>query len=660
VKKFTLKKSYAAQAALLASLCLVGGTANALDLCAGEFTKTVAGQAITMWGYALGGDTAVPLGVCDGVLSSPGPEIRVLDTDPSLTIILTNTLAETTSLVIPGQAMPDGSAPVFWPTGSAFEGRVRSFSTEAPAGGIASYTWSAFKPGTYAYHSGTQPSLQSQMGMYGAAIKDFAVGQAYACPLANPTCSSYNNEVVLFYSEIASALHDDPVTGLPLPTPARPLNYHPDYFLVNGAPFTDKLSATIAAGSAGQTTLVRMINMGIEQHLPVFQGLYLDVIAEDGNLYPHKRRQHTVMLTPVKTKDALVTPNGQGTHAVYDAAMGLSNAGASPGGMLAFLEFGASTSTTVAVDDSYTTDEDVPFSAVAGDLTTPGVLDNDTNPVEAILVASPASGTLLCEVVTDPNVGGELCADGSFTYTPAQNFNGNAAFTYKASTDSNTATATITVIPVNDAPIADPNGPYLANVNVPLTLDGTGSSDPDGDPLTYSWDFDYDGLTFTEDATGATPTHTYVLAGTFRVALIVHDGTEPSALAETKVDVTVGVNIPPVAEPDFAEMQKVTTSVCDQTTGITILVTGNDFDPDADPLAPNNGIDTSTVVITEPPNRGGTATFIGNGNVLYCPKKNFKGQEIFSYTVDDLNLDDNGDPAPATSNQADVSINVLK
>ena len=653
MKKFTLKKSYVAHGALLASLCLASGAVNALDLCAGEFTKTVAGQAITMWGYALGGDTVLPLGECDGALSSPGPEIRVPDTDAGLTINLTNTLGVETSLVIPGQAMPDGSAPVFFTDGHGND-RVRSFTTEAPAGGIATYTWSAFKPGTYAYHSGTQPSLQSQMGMYGAAIKDFAVGQAYECPLANPTCSSYNNEVVLFYSEIASALHD------PTPTPARPLNYHPDYFLVNGEPFTDKLSATIAAGSAGQTTLVRMINMGIEQHMPVFQGLYLDVIAEDGNLYPHRRSQHTVMLTPVKTKDALVTANGSGTHAVYDAAMGLSNAGVSPGGMLAFLEFGASTSTTVAVDDpatagAYDTNEDVLLSIAA-----PGVLGNDTNPVEAILVASPPSGTLSCVVATDPNFGGELCTDGSFDYTPAANFNGNEAFTYKASTDSNVATATITVIAVNDAPIADPNGPYVANVNVPVTLDGTSSSDVDGDPLTYSWDLEYDGVAFTEDATGATPTHTYVLAGTFRVALIVHDGTEPSALAETTVDVTLGENIPPVAEPDFAEMQKVTTSVCDQTTGITILVTGNDFDPDADPLAPNHGIDTSTVVITEPPNRGGTATFIGNGNVLYCPKKNFKGQEIFSYTVDDLNLDENGDPAPATSNQADVTINVLK
>ena len=45
-------------------------------------------------------------------------------------------------------------------------------------------------------------------------------------------------------------------------------------------------------------------------------------------------------------------------------------------------------------------------------------------------------------------------ADGSFTYTPAANFNGTDSFTYKANdgtADSNVATVTITVTAVNDA-----------------------------------------------------------------------------------------------------------------------------------------------------------------------------------------------------------------
>ena len=50
-----------------------------------------------------------------------------------------------------------------------------------------------------------------------------------------------------------------------------------------------------------------------------------------------------------------------------------------------------------------------------------------------------------------------LSANGSFTYTPAANFNGPDSFTYKAkdaALESNVATVTITVSPVNDAPVA--------------------------------------------------------------------------------------------------------------------------------------------------------------------------------------------------------------
>ena len=55
----------------------------------------------------------------------------------------------------------------------------------------------------------------------------------------------------------------------------------------------------------------------------------------------------------------------------------------------------------------------------------------------------------------------------------------------------------------------------------PLTVDfdGTGSSDPDGDPLTYAWDLDGDGQY--NDSTSATPTFTYTTAGNVDVGLRV-------------------------------------------------------------------------------------------------------------------------------------------
>src|SRR4029077_6766097 len=64
--------------------------------------------------------------------------------------------------------------------------------------------------------------------------------------------------------------------------------------------------------------------------------------------------------------------------------------------------------------------------------------------ITAVLVSAPAHGSVT------------LNSNGSFNYTPASNYNGPDSFTYKArdshNADSNTATVSITVNAVNDAP----------------------------------------------------------------------------------------------------------------------------------------------------------------------------------------------------------------
>jgi glucose/arabinose dehydrogenase len=83
--------------------------------------------------------------------------------------------------------------------------------------------------------------------------------------------------------------------------------------------------------------------------------------------------------------------------------------------------------------------------------------------------------------------------------------------------------------------------------NAPLTVafDGSGSTDPEGRPLSYSWDLDGDG-TF-GDATTATATFTYTSTGTYTARLRVTD--DQGATGSTSVTVTVG-NTPPVAAID--------------------------------------------------------------------------------------------------------------
>ncbi len=94
----------------------------------------------------------------------------------------------------------------------------------------------------------------------------------------------------------------------------------------------------------------------------------------------------------------------------------------------------------VATDDSVSGNEDTTISG--------NVLGNDSD---------IDSGSLTAAVVSAPTFGTlTLNADGSFSYTPNADWNGTDSFTYRANdgtTDSNVATATITVNPVNDAPV---------------------------------------------------------------------------------------------------------------------------------------------------------------------------------------------------------------
>jgi PKD repeat protein len=105
-----------------------------------------------------------------------------------------------------------------------------------------------------------------------------------------------------------------------------------------------------------------------------------------------------------------------------------------------------------------------------------------------------------------------------------------------------TTIADITAAP-NDPPICDANGPYSGQTGVPVTFDGTGSSDPDGTIVSYEWDFG-DGST----GTGATPTHTYAAAGTFLVELCVTDDDTAQSCCETSATITDAPNLPPVCD----------------------------------------------------------------------------------------------------------------
>ncbi|PYR63826.1 MAG: hypothetical protein DMF88_24480, partial [Acidobacteria bacterium] len=120
-----------------------------------------------------------------------------------------------------------------------------------------------------------------------------------------------------------------------------------------------------------------------------------------------------------------------------------------------------------AVDDSYLVAEDGTLTVGA-----PGVLLNDTDvdnqSLSAALVSPPSHGALT------------LNTNGSFTYTPVANYNGNDTFTYRASdglVNSNTATVTIIVTPVNDPPAVNAGPDQTITSPAAATLAGVATDD---------------------------------------------------------------------------------------------------------------------------------------------------------------------------------------
>ena len=94
---------------------------------------------------------------------------------------------------------------------------------------------------------------------------------------------------------------------------------------------------------------------------------------------------------------------------------------------------------------------------------------------------------------------------------------------------------------VNQPPVAVAKAnPMSGDVGMTVSFDGSSSSDPNGDSLSYAWDLDADGAF--DDSTAVKPTRTYNAAGTFRVSLQVADGKGGTAIDA----VTIGVGLPKV------------------------------------------------------------------------------------------------------------------
>ena len=237
-------------------------------------------------------------------------------------------------------------------------------------------------------------------------------------------------------------------------------------------------------------------------------------------------------------------------------------------------------------------------------------------------------GSLTYQIVTSP-LHGTLSGSGtSRTYTPAADYNGPDSFVFQARDPqgkSTTATVSITVTPVNDAPKATAGSKSTQeDTAVPLTLAGT---DIDGDTLTFSVVSGPSSGTLS----GAAPNLTYTPAanvnGIVSFTFQVEDGSGATGTNTFQIAI-LAVNDAPVAQP-----QSVSTL---EDTPKAITLAGTDVDGG-----------TLTYKIEVAPAHGtvsGTAP-----NVTYTPAQDYNGPDSITFSVKD---------AGGLSSTAAVSITV--
>ena len=368
---------------ILLSMAGVSSAQTTVNLTASQQTTVLPdGNTVPMWGWTCGTGTAAATGAtctaltyntATGVLNPqiggttwqpPLIVVPYVSTGTSLTINLTNNLPVETSLVIIGQAGGGLGAPVreagprtdgahagqtatTWPivTPNSFtpptQGeRARTFTSIEVAGvatvgavpAVGVYSWTNLKPGTYLIRTGTYPSIQGPMGLYGVLVvtqapAGGAAGVAY--PPATTTAGgvTYDADVAALLSEIdarqnkmvaaifpaggaagsatansgfsetakwspaCGAGPNNLTSGGTPPTCYPPaVDYTPTYFLINGLAFSkdNRAASALSVPAAGATgnVLVRLVNAGSHMHVPSVDGLNTLLVAEDGYVLP--------------------------------------------------------------------------------------------------------------------------------------------------------------------------------------------------------------------------------------------------------------------------------------------------------------------------------------------------------------------------------------
>jgi manganese oxidase len=326
---------------------------RSFDLYTGEGHISMAdGNQVYMWGYTE--DASKPM-------QYPGPTLK-MRVGETINITLHNRLPVGTSLLFPGQVMSAG--------GAANNGLEMLAATAGAAGSlragnpgdVQTYSFTASQPGTYLYQSGSNPSLQVEMGLMGAIVvypadANGGLKNAYGHP-----GTAFDRENLQVVSEMDSRLHAQvdermaslrqvnaacltgtiPLQGCTAAIGVDLSTRFPDYWLFNGRTSPDVFARnyaehlplqpynTVPRLHPGEKILLRMVNGGTDMHPLHHHGNNSWAIARDGRLLSTQATvpgvpptptdagpnlavsDFTIQTVPGQTYDAIWSWNGKG------------------------------------------------------------------------------------------------------------------------------------------------------------------------------------------------------------------------------------------------------------------------------------------------------------------------------------------------------------
>ncbi|MBN2533878.1 MAG: tandem-95 repeat protein, partial [Spirochaetales bacterium] len=256
-----------------------------------------------------------------------------------------------------------------------------------------------------------------------------------------------------------------------------------------------------------------------------------------------------------------------------------------------------------AVNDYANTEEDEPVNI--------DVLANDTHPnMDPLIISSVSNATN----------GTATINGGQITYTPDTNYNGIDTFTYVVkdlNDDTGTATVTVTIIAVNDDPVAVDDSAIVdedTSVEIDVLANDT---DVEGDVLSIAGVGTAPNGTPVIDGNRVLYTPKIHFFGTDTFSYTISDSNGGTDTATVIITVTA-INDPPLGVDDSAATNE------DVPVNIDVLV--NDTDPDGDTLS-IAGVGSASNGVAE----------ININQVTYTPDNGFYGTDSFIYTVSDGN-----------------------